>query len=108
VTSGHLWRLSFHPDVAADLDEIADWIAAYAGLDAAERRLAEIEATLASLREIPHKGSLRDDISPGLRAIPAGRRAVIVFTVDEARREVRVHAITFAGADWAYRSRLRR
>jgi plasmid stabilization system protein ParE len=108
VRSGQLWRLGFHPGVAADLDEIADWITAYAGPDAAERRLAEIEATLASLREMPHKGSLRDDIAPDLRAIPAGRRAVIVFTVDEARREVRVHAITYAGADWARRSRLRR
>ena len=102
------YRLRFHPAVAADLDAITSWIIDYAGPQAAARRLAEIESTIAALTETPHKGSLRNEIAPGLRAIPAGRKAVIAFTVDDVAREVLVHAITFAGADWIARSKSRR
>ncbi|WP_299083241.1 hypothetical protein [uncultured Ruegeria sp.] len=41
---------------------------------------------------------------PGLRAIPATRRAVIAFTIDEDAREVLVIAITYGGADWISRT----
>lgn len=102
------WSLRFHPKVVEDLDAITTWILDYAGPLAAERRLAEIETALASLTLTPHRGSLRDEIAPGLRAIPAGRKAVVAFTLDEDRREVLVHAITYSGADWAARSRTRR
>lgn len=101
------YRLRVHPAVSADLDEIARWLIGYAGPDAAERRLAEIEAAIERLRTVPHKGSLRDEIAPGLRAIPAGRKAVIVFTVDDDAAEVFVHAVSYAGADWIARSKAR-
>lgn len=97
-------RIRLHPAVAGDLAAIADMITAYAGPQAALRRLAEIEQTLASLAATPHKGSLRTDIAPGLRAIPAGRKAVVVFTVDDTQNEVLVHAIGYAGSDWAART----
>lgn len=80
----------------------------YAGPAAAERRLDEIEATIAALADLPHKGSRRDEIALGLRAVPAGRKAVVAFTVDDDRREVHVHAVTYAGADWIARSTDRR
>lgn len=102
------YRIRFHPAVAADLEAITTWILDYAGPDAAARRLAEIEAVLIALKDTPHMGSLREEIAPGLRAIPAGRKAVIVFTVDDEASEVFVHAVTYAGADWIGRSKLRR
>lgn len=101
------YRLRFHPSVADDLDEIARWLIDYAGLDAAARRLDEIETTITSLADLPHKGSVRTEIAPGLRAIPAGRKAVIAFTVDDNTREVFIHAVTYAGADWMARRRAR-
>lgn len=102
------YRIRLHPAVAGNLDAIARWIVEHAGPDAAERRLAEIEATLASLHDTPHKGSIRDEIAPGLRAIPAGRRAVVAFTVDDAAREVLIYAVSYAGADWIARATTRR
>lgn len=102
------FRIRLHPSVADDLTAIMDLIAAYAGPAAALRRLAEVEETLATLALTPHKGTLRDEIAPGLRAIPAGRKAVIAFTVDDAQGEVLVHAIGFAGSDWMSRSTERR
>ena len=55
----------------------------------------------------PHKGSIRDEIAPGLRAIPAGRKAVIAFAVDDKAGEILVHAVTYGGTDWMARARSR-
>lgn len=102
------YRIRFHPAVADDLASIAELIATYAGPEAAERRLSEIEAVISSLAETPFKGSIRSEIAPRLRAIPAGRKAVIAFSVIEAEREVLVHVISYAEADWIARSTMRR
>lgn len=102
------YRIGFHPLVARDLDAIARWILDYAGPDIAARKLAEIEAAIATLRDTPRKGSLRGEIAPELRAIPAGRKAVIAFVVAEQTAEVLIYAVTYGGADWAMRTTQRR
>lgn len=102
------YRIRFHPLVARDLGAIARWILDYAGPDIAERKLAEIEAAIATLKDTPHKGSLRAEIAPGLRAIPAARKAVIAFVVDDEAAEVLIYAVTYGGADWAMRTTQRR
>ncbi|SEA87201.1 type II toxin-antitoxin system RelE/ParE family toxin [Rubrimonas cliftonensis] len=101
----HAVRL--HPAVRSDLVRIGRLIGDYAGEAAARRKLTEIRAVIEKLGEIPHRGSIRDEIAPGLRAIPAGRRAVVVFTVDDATRTVFVHAIGYAGSDWISAARSR-
>ncbi len=53
------------------------------------------------------KGSLRDEIAPGLRVIPAGRKGVVVFKGDDGARDVLIYAVTYGGADWITRSRFR-
>lgn len=98
------YRVVRHRRVADDLLTIARLIADYAGPAVARRKIAEIEQVARSLSATPHRGSLRDHIAPGLRAIPAGRRGVIVFTVDDAARRVVILAITYGGADWARRA----
>ncbi len=80
----------------------------YSGPEAADRKLAEIQSVIASLQETPHKGTLRDDIALGLRAIPAGRKAVIAFVVDDETQNVMIYAVTYNGADWISRTALRR
>ena len=101
------YRIRYHPLVARDLDAIARWILDYAGPDVTARKLAEIESAVATLKATPHKGSLRDEIAPGLRAIPAGRKAVVAFVVDDDAGEVLIYAVTYGGADWAMRSSAR-
>lgn len=101
------WRLRFHPLVERDLDRIAQWITDHAGVEAADRTLTEIERTIADLASLPHRGSIREDIAPGLRAIPAARRGVIAFTVDDAAAEVLIHAVTYGGAEWVRQIRSR-
>ena len=102
-----MYRIRYHPLVSRDLNAIAQWIVEYAGSETADRKLAEIERTIFGLAETPHKGSTRDEIAPGLRAIPSGKQAVIAFTVDDGAREVFIHAITYSGGDWPGRSRAR-
>lgn len=101
-------RVRFHPAVSDDLESITAWLMDYAESAAAECRLEEIEATIAALADLPHKGSRRDEIALGLRAPPAGRKAVVAFTVDDDSREVHVHAVSYAGADWIARNTERR
>ncbi len=101
------YRIRFHPLVARDLDVIAQWLIDYAGPEVAARKLSEIEAAIATLKTTPHKGSLRDEIAPGLRAIPAGRKAVVAFLVDEDVSEVLIYAVTYGGADWIGRTSTR-
>ena len=99
-----IYRIRFHPLVARDLDAIAQWIIDYAGSEAAAHKLAEIEAAIATLKATPHKGSLRGEIALGLRAIPAGRKAVVAFVVDDDAGEVLIYAVTYGGADWIKRT----
>ena len=100
-------RLRLHPLVARDLDTIARWIIERVGAEVAHRKLTEIEQTITDLALLPHRGSVRDDIAPGLRAIPAGRKAVAAFTGDDSTSEVFIYAVTYGGADWVRRSRSR-
>jgi plasmid stabilization system protein ParE len=102
------YAIRFHPAVRDDLEAIAEGIAARAGHATAERKLVEIAAAIRTLADTPHKGSIRDTIAPGLRAIPAARRGVVAFTVDDASSCVTVQAIVYGGADWAGRAARRR
>lgn len=98
------YRLRYHPSVANDLTTISELIEEYAGPLIAHQILAEIARVAKSLCTLPHIGTQRDHILPGLRAIPAARRAVIAFTVDDDTQEVYVLAITYGGADWITRA----
>ena len=69
------FRLRCHPSVADDLTISAELIADHASPEIAKQKLNEINATARGLIDLPHCGTRRDHILPGLRAIPAARRA---------------------------------
>jgi toxin ParE1/3/4 len=94
------YQINFHPLVARDLDVIAHLIVDYSGPEVAACKLAEIEAVVTSLNDFPHRGSIRKEIVLGLRAIPAGRKAVVAFVVDDDARDVLIYAISYGGSDW--------
>ena len=101
------YRIRFHPLVERDLDANAEWIIAYAGVNTAARKLSDLEEAIEGLADMPHGASRRDEIVSGLRVIPARRKAVIAFTIDEMTREVLIQAVTYGEADWATQSRIR-
>lgn len=97
------YRVRFHPEVSNDLLGIARSMLPHAGPEITGRIIADLRKAARSLADTPHRGTLRPEILPGLRAIPATRRGVIVFTVDDEAREVFVHVIAYGGADWVSR-----
>jgi toxin ParE1/3/4 len=52
------------------------------------------------LKDWPHIGSVRNDIAPGLRALPVAEKATVCFAVDDDARVVRIICVTYAGQDW--------
>lgn len=97
------FRVRFHPDVDGDLRRIAAWLLDYAGPVSTARVIERLRDTALALNTAPHRGTLRDDVFPGLRVMPSGRRGVIAFTVDDDLGEVFVHLVSDAGADWQAR-----
>ncbi|GGK29410.1 type II toxin-antitoxin system RelE/ParE family toxin [Salinarimonas ramus] len=102
------YRLRYHPAVPGDLARIEGWVSKRSSAETAARIIAEIEDAAAELTTFPHRGSVRNHVRNGIRAIPAGRRAVIVFRVNDVDRTVLIVGVSYAGSDWtrAVRSRL--
>lgn len=94
------YKIRFHPKVADDLQIIAEIVAHYSGFSVAKNKLDEIESAVFSLADTPKKGSIRSELGVAVRAIPAGRKGVVVFEVDDSTTTVFVLAITYGGADW--------
>ena len=67
-------------------------------LEHATRRIFDIRRAAEQLSSFPVRGTLREDILPGIRFISIDK-AVYWFDVDETARKVRVHAIFFGGQD---------
>jgi toxin ParE1/3/4 len=82
----------------ADLDEIADYIAAESGsLDTATRVIQALAARFLFLAENPYAGRARDgDLGPGRRSFPADRY-VIVYRV--AGRDVVILRVAHGSRD---------
>jgi len=74
---------SFHPDAAADLNEIWEFIAQN-NIDAADRVLAEIHEVLHTLASSPRIGHWRPDLtSQPLRFHVASDQYLIAYAPDE-------------------------
>lgn len=67
-------------------------------IDRAEIRLQEIRGNIETLAKAPHRGTLHNDILPGMRHVSFGQ-AIVWFDIDEASRHVRVLAVFFGGQD---------
>jgi len=84
---------------AHQLAAIRDYIADAADLDTASAFVEAIVDHCQGLETFPHRGSLRDDLRPGLRTIGFRRRAVITFDVDDDARQVTIHGVFYGGQD---------
>ena len=102
-----IWTLRVHPAVVHDLTAIAKWITVQGGQKSADRILDSIDAVIMALRDVPHKGSVRHEVAPGLQAIPAGKRAVVAFVLNDDTKTIKIIAISYGESDWIGRSRAR-
>lgn len=95
------YRISYHPRARSDLKRIAVHLAQYTDARNAGVQLDRIQQVIRKLSDLPHKGTLRDEVLDGLRALPAGENAVVTFLVHEEARAVFILTVTYGGADWA-------
>jgi plasmid stabilization system protein ParE len=92
-----------HPLVDADIDGIVDHILEVTGdVDAAERRLDEIDALLAAIAERPLSGVRLDGALDGWLVRHGGRdlAITIVFRPEVDRDTLRIALVAFGGRNW--------
>jgi len=76
------YRVVFTPEAEEQLTALYRYIAEAASPDIAARYTDAIVSYCESLRTFPRRGTLRDDVRPGLRVTHYKKRAVIAFAVD--------------------------
>jgi len=74
-------QVLFTPEAKSDLLELYEYIAERGGPERAIAYVERIEKACLSLRAIPERGTLREDLRSGLRVMGFERRAMIAFRV---------------------------
>ena len=93
------YTVRLRPAAARHLTQIEARIAEEATPQIAERYVEAILKRCHSLDRVPHRGTPRDDLRPGLRTLPFKGNVVIVFAVGD--REVAVLGVGWRGQDLA-------
>lgn len=91
--------VKFAPEAEAQLVDLYLQLAAAASSRTADSYIDAIVEQCESLRTFPIRGTLRDDIRPGLRTIGFRRRVTIAFEVTDAT--VVILGIFYGGQDLA-------
>jgi len=96
-----IYRVEEKPDVFLDYVAIAEHVERWTEDRAlADRTVDAIRAFIKSLKEIPHRGTKRDDLRPGLRIVPFKRRTAIAIEIDEGAKVVTVLRVFYGGQDY--------
>ena len=103
------WHVVRHPLVGTDVFRMASHIAEQSGSeDAAERRLVEVEATIATIAENPLSGTRLDGRLTGFlrRQSQRDKQITVVFRPDPAQEVIYIHLVAFGGQNWENDARL--
>lgn len=92
------YRVVFSPEAEEQLVALYGYIAAAASPDVAARYTEAIVNYCESLRTFPHRGTMRDDVRPGLRITNYKKRVVIAFDVDA--EQVSIIGVFYGGQDY--------
>ena len=94
------FKVTRHRLVDRDVARIAGYLLRHTTPQSVARAIAALETDADALGRNPFRGTRRDEISHGLRAIPSAGKGVIAFEVREEARTVRILSITWGGSDW--------
>lgn len=75
------YRVAFTRSAQADLHGLFDYLADRFGIPNAQRYVEQIEKACLSLGTMPHRGSQRSDLRPGMRTMGFRRRVTIAFRI---------------------------
>lgn len=90
----------FTPEAADQLEALYRYLASSASPRVAAEYVEAIVAHCESLAVFPHRGTMRDDIRPGLRTSSYKKRAVIATFVDDEAEQVTILGVFHGGQDY--------
>jgi len=100
--SARRYRVAERPDVLSDYVAISEHIVRWTGdVALGDRTVDAIRDFIKTLGSFPHRGAPRDDLRPGLRLIPFGKRTVIAFEIDDDAGTVTILRVFYGGQDYA-------
>jgi plasmid stabilization system protein ParE len=91
-------RVVFSPEAQEQLAELYHYIAKASSPVTAARYTEAIVSYCESLCIFPHRGTMRDDVRPGLRVTNYKKRVVIAFDVDA--EAVSIIGVFYGGQDY--------
>jgi toxin ParE1/3/4 len=92
------YAVVFTPEAEEQLVKLFSYIEENASAEIALRYTDAVVEHCESLGTLPHRGTPRDDIRPGLRTRPFRRRTVIAYTVETDR--VSIIGVFHGGEDY--------
>lgn len=92
------YRVIFTPEAEEQLTDLYRYIAAAVSPDIAARYTEAIVSYCESLCTFPRRGTMRDDVRPGLRITNYKKHAVIAFDVDAEL--VSIIGVFYGGQDY--------
>jgi toxin ParE1/3/4 len=94
------YTVEFSLKAARQLENLYGYIAAEASPLVAKRYTDSIVDYCEGMQTFPHRGTLRDDVRPGLRVTNYKGGAVIAFAVDDTAMVVSIIGVYYGGQDY--------
>lgn len=92
------YTVVFTPEAEDQLAELYRFIAGSSSPEIAARYTDGIVTYCEELETLPHRGTLREDIRPGLRILGYRRRVAIAFLVEDG--QVSILGVFYGGQDY--------
>jgi toxin ParE1/3/4 len=93
-----IYRIIFTPEAADQLADLYHYIAEAVAPEIAAQYTEAIVSYCENLHIFPHRGTMRDDVRPGLRITNYKKRTVIAFHVDADL--VSIIGVFYGGQDY--------
>jgi toxin ParE1/3/4 len=92
------YSVVFTPEALDQLESLYEYIAVASSPEIAYRYTSAIVTYCEGLHSVPHRGTRRDDVRPGLRVTNYKKRAVIAFDVVDD--QVSIIGVFYGGQDY--------
>jgi toxin ParE1/3/4 len=92
------YTVVFTPEAEEQLANLYHYIADHGSPEIAERYASAIIGYCEGMQTVPHRGTRRDDIRPGLRITHYKGRAIIAFAVEA--EQVSIIGVFYGGQDY--------
>lgn len=94
------YTVRFAAEAADQLEALYRYISSAASPTVAADYVDAIVDHCPGLAAFPHRGTMRDDIRPGLRTASYRKRMVIATYVDDEARELTILGVFYGGQDY--------